>query len=469
VNSTIQSIDAESLAIIDLIKKYFETLSIEVGPVGNIFIVFMHDLAVHFSGILMHRKAVEHYSDVAQFPWVNKMYALSPYPIVDSVNIESSPTRDLKLWLRQLSLSYVALGPALPFGYHKDWFSAKMINLLGCYKPYSGAYLPRRADQIEWLLACVRELCKIYEIPNAKVELENWRKYAESHTAVKQILYRERGVLLGSRNNLQNRKLAVNFLQQEKEVIAITHGEVANSVMDEPPFGYSERTLCTILIDYGSFDCDGEYNGPLILPKQRMYRNGPVAESIHRPSDTIRLPASKPYRALYIPTTYTGNGLYGPFHIYEDALYRKWQHALFQTFPELTFKAHPKSVSRPPKSWKVERRQLEICINDYELLVFDYFATGSMLALVTDKPVIYFDIGLRRLHLEFIEDLKRRCEYAKIDLDSDMNQQVATALTKFWSSDVVRTNTTISRYSLCDDSRFKWLDVFRSVALGVAS
>ena len=44
-------IDADSLAIVDLIKKHFQTLSLEVGPVGNIYTIFMHDLTVHFSGI----------------------------------------------------------------------------------------------------------------------------------------------------------------------------------------------------------------------------------------------------------------------------------------------------------------------------------------------------------------------------------------------------------------------------------
>lgn len=466
VNSMPQSIDTDLLVIIELIKKRFQTLSMEVGPIGNIFTIFMHDLVVHFSGILMHRAALERYPDEVKFPWVNKNYALLPYTTDIHTNGRLNLANQLKSSLRRLPLSRVALGSALPFGYRQEWFAAKAINLLASYKPFVQAYLPQRNQQIDGLLDFVIDLCRLHGIPRVETVRENWQQYCAFHTSDEQPVFREHGILLGTRNNLENRKLAVNYLQQGKEVIAITHGEVANSVMDEPPFGYSERTLCTTLIDFGDFDCDGEYNAPLISPRQRFYRSAPVARSIHRPCDDIQLPNRQYCRALYIPTTYTGNGLYGPFHIYEDALYRRWQQALFGTFPGLTLKAHPKSRSQPPADIRVERRQLEACILDYELLVFDYFATGSMLALMSDKPVIYFDIGLRRLHPNFIKDLKSRCEYAKIDLAHNMEEQVRVALVCIRSAGVVRSNLAMAHYALCERPSFNWLELFSAAASG---
>ena len=67
------------MAIIDSIKEQFHSLSVGVGPIGNLYTVFMHDLAIHFTGILMHRESIEHYRDLVEFPLVNKSYALSPY------------------------------------------------------------------------------------------------------------------------------------------------------------------------------------------------------------------------------------------------------------------------------------------------------------------------------------------------------------------------------------------------------
>ena len=114
----------------------------------------------------------------------------------------------------------------------------------------------------------------------------------------------------------------------------------------------------------------------------------------------------------------------------------------------------------------MDRRQLEECIGDYDLLVFDYFATGAMLALVSDKPVIYFDIGLRRLHSQFMQDLKNRCEYAKIDLTHPFKTQVDGALTQFWSAGAVRSSTAVARYSLYSQNSFNWVALFRALNRG---
>jgi len=468
VNSTLRSIDTDSLGIVSMIRERYETIGQDVGPVGNIYMVFMHDLVVHFTGILMHRVAREYYSDSVQFPWIDKKYALAPF-LVDSIgNGYAGRHYSLYSRLRRLPLSRAALGEALPFGYQQDRMVAKLVNLLGSYKPFVQAYLPNRHDQIWDLLDCVSELCRLHGIPNSETVRHNWRRYVDIHSTQQQSVIKERGLLLGTRNSLQNRKLAVNYLQQDKEVVAVSHGEVANSVMDEPPFGYSERTLCTTLVDYGDFDSDGEYNVPLIPPRRLIKRDAPVVRSIHQANSEIRLSTRQFSRALYIPTTYSGNGLYGPFHIYEDAVYSRWQQALFESLPTLTMKVHPKSRSQPPANVSLEIRQLENCIQDYELFVFDYFATGSMLALMTPKPVIYFDIGLRRLHRMFEQDIKSRCEYAKIDLCGDLSNQVIGALDRFLLEEKTRNNNVIAQYALCQESRFNWLNLLKSVARGVS-
>ena len=67
-----QDIDTKALVIVEQLKRYHGQLSNEVGPVGNIFLIFTHDLVVHFSGILIQRGALEYYGDHVIFPWVNK-------------------------------------------------------------------------------------------------------------------------------------------------------------------------------------------------------------------------------------------------------------------------------------------------------------------------------------------------------------------------------------------------------------
>ncbi len=461
-----QKIDSDTLKVIEQIKRTYIEVSSEVGEAGNILLLFAHDLAVHFSGILIHREAQEHYADDFSFPYINRQYATSPHR-VGTASFESTVVgHGLKTYLRRLPLSHVALGEALPFGYRQDLIAAKWINLMGNYKPFVQAFLPRYKDQMQVLHDLIMQICFSIDIPDREVIWTNWHQYITLHTTPNQRVVCERGLILGTRNNLQNRKLATNYLQQGKEVVAVTHGEVANSVMDEPPFGYSERSLCSTLVDYGDFDQDGIFNRPWMLPKKRLYRSGPSALAAYKPSDHIVLSDRSRSRALYIPTTYTGNGLYGPFHAYEDAVYRRWQSGLVEAFPNLTFKVHPKSRSAPLEGVALDKRQLEDCISEYDLLVFDYFATGSMLAMVSDKPIIYCDIGLRRLHVEFLQDLKNRCEYVKIDLNCPIKPQLNDALLRCWANSVRRSNEEMKRYVFCEKTTFNWIDLFRTLEKG---
>ena len=90
-----------------------------------------------------------------------------------------------------------------------------------------------------------------------------------------------------------------------------------------------------------------------------------------------------------------------------------------------------------------------------------------MLALMSDKCVIYFDIGLRRLHQQFELDLKKRSEYAKINLASDVTRQVKTVVDQFWSSNEIRSNDVMAKYCLCKEDRFSWIDLILAVSAGL--
>ena len=108
----------------------------------------------------------------------------------------------------------------------------------------------------------------------------------------------------------------------------------------------------------------------------------------------------------------------------------------------------------------MEKRSLETCINNYDYLVFDYFATGALLGLVSDKPVIYCDIGLRNLHSEFLEDLKKRCEYVKIDLKEFDKELLAEQLRETLLSPRSFSNEEMKKYVFCESTEFSWKEIF---------
>jgi len=423
-------------------------------------------LVIHFTGILIHREAKSSYNNKNVFPYVNKTYALSPFEFHSTSDEPQIHRPSLKSRIRSLSLSRTALGEALPLASGVDRVAAKWINLFASQKEPTRVFLPKINDQIEALHELVSTLASDHELKGVGLIWKNWNYYVTAHVSAHQSIIRENGLLIGTRNNLQNRKLAANFLQQGKEVVAITHGEVANSVMDEPPFGYSERTMCSTLIDYGSADENGCFNQPWIQPPNTLFRSGGLTETIYKPSNTIRLPSRSRSRILYIPTTYHGNDLYGPFHAYEDSLYREWQAWLFKTVPELVYKVHPKSRSAPLEGAMIEREALDVCIPKYDVLVFDYFATGAMLALVSDKPVIYFDIGLRNLRQDFLDALKQRCEYIKIDISELESLDLTRLVEQLWTKKTERSNEAISRYVFSGTEKISWRNVFSAVNAG---
>ena len=414
----------------------------------------------------MHREAKGEYSDIVEFPFVTGRYAKHPYSLSDLDEIRTVGNGNLKALVRQLGLSKVALGHAVPIDKKTEWITGKLVNLLGAKKPFVQAFLPRREIQIQALKGLIEELSEELGIAEVDILLGNWQRYIKMHTTSEQSAISGCGVIVGTRNHLHNRKLALNYLQQEKEVVAITHGEVANSVMDEPPFGYSERTLCSVLVDYGDYDKDGSYNTPWLMPRQRIYRDGVIASKVYEPRSDIRFPGSRVASGLYIPTIHHGNTLYGPFHAFEDLKYRRWQDAVCRTLKGVTFKVHPKSRSGPIAGVRLEKRPLEVCIKDYDYLVFDYFATGAMLGLVSNKPVIYCDIGLRNLHPGFLNDLKNRCEYVKIDLENLDKNYLTIQLSEALSSQKSFSNEEIKKYVFCKSTKFSWMEIFLQLHSG---
>ena len=167
-------------------------------------------------------------------------------------------------------------------------------------------------------------------------------------------------VIVGARQNLQNRKLAINYLYQGKEVVALTHGEISSQIFDEPMYLYAERGLCTTLVEYGERIAGIGPGKIMNEPSKVLYRSSKTAKDIFRPSNKIWPKELGRARVLYIPTTYVGAHIYGPFHAYEDNVYWEWQKALSRIVPSIVVKQHPKS--RANYSLPVRTETMEVHI-----------------------------------------------------------------------------------------------------------
>ena len=89
-----------------------------------------------------------------------------------------------------------------------------------------------------------------------------------------------------------------------------------------------------------------------------------------------------------------------------------------------------------------------------------------MLALMSDKPVIYLDIGLRNLRQDFLGSLKQRCEYIMIDISELGSLDLTGLVGQLWATRTERSNESISSYVFASSEKISWKDVFSAVNAG---
>ena len=449
-----------SLEIYNYLLQRFGDSSGDFSPISNIFGLFFHDLMIHFSGIVIQREFVrQDKNEVVAFPFGSTKYARRPFIIDEQSYMDNSSKRNSvkKIW-RTGGIVPLAVGEGVPLDIRGQWLMRKSLTLLGKYQPFCKAYLPHREQQIDALCEVVRTLAQRFEIPAEEHLIENWANYSRHHTSSVQSRIKDDQVILGTRAVLQNRKLAMNFLQQDKDVIAMTHGEITSTIFNEPLFGYAELGFCSTLIDYGDLRLDAPLHESLSKPNKFLSRTSVSVQKIQNRRN-VRGASTKSgggkKKILYIPTTYNEKFHYGPYRGFEDGLYLKWQSELIAAVPELTIKPHPKCI-RPPFDCRQDERALQRCYLDYDVIILDYYSTAATLMIATDKPVIFFDIGLRNLVPDFKLLLKQRCDYVQIDWALDLSDQIRRSVNVPVDHSSVAARSKFSRFSIVTRSSDDW-------------
>ena len=148
---------------------------------------------------------------------------------------------------------------------------------------------------------------------------------------------------------------------------------------------------------------------------------------------------------------------YGPFRDMPDGMYLQWQEMLFREFPDAVWKGYPNDFSNrkavPVGAKHVTRVPFQDCLHEADVFIFDYLSTAFCLAAATDKPIIYFDVGLRNPSKTAWKGILNRCIYIPVDPEhaSNLREQV------LGRAQEPRRNTFTSRISLaatpCAQSR----------------
>ena len=278
--------------------------------------------------------------------------------------------------------------------------------------------IPNRSQQLRELRKTVCEICEVLELPDRP---QTTAALMEQH-----ILARSReedppdnlpysAILTGSLMASHSLFPAALGRFSGVPVIGVAHGEF-DGVVDEPAVGYTECTFADIRIGYGP-----EAGR---LPENHGYRKSlyTAPKYITADSNFIRsryvdevvepLGALESKVMIYVPAQFYGQHRYGPFHVMADQLYLAWQQKLFQEFPDMILKRHPKELRPklfPCNAVRVVYDLLEECLDQADIFVFDIFSGAMCIAAATSKPIIYFHLGLRNFTEIGERAIRQRC------------------------------------------------------------
>ena len=124
---------------------------------------------IHFTGIVIQRESINKYSQDACFPYVNRDYAIKPFPVSDFIG--RSRVASLRQRLRQGPVVPLAAGEAIPLGRIDAALLRNCFSLFTAYQAFDRAYLPRYDLQSDMLSNTILECSKEYDIKNPDVLL----------------------------------------------------------------------------------------------------------------------------------------------------------------------------------------------------------------------------------------------------------------------------------------------------------
>lgn len=235
-------------------------------------------------------------------------------------------------------------------------------------------------------------------------------------------------LLTGTLGNPSARLVAFHARERGIPVLVVHHG-AHHLVFEEPYYDLYEGRLVDGKVAYG--DVDAQARSGMAGPRTnvagapiRLFGRTDREVAAQRP--LAHPPPAGSLRgkaALYLGVEF-GSGRYGPFRDVHPARYAQWQERLIawlaqETGRMPTVRLHPKrpSTRYDPRGYTPSQRRMEEDLRLADVVVLDYPTTSLAHAVASGKPVLLFDLGLRRLHPAADRLIRARCHVATCDLD----------------------------------------------------
>lgn len=217
-----------------------------------------------------------------------------------------------------------------------------------------------------------------------------------------------------------NRLYAASYYEKGSKVIGVMHG-YGSGILNEPNNGYGEYSFISDLVLYGQCELNyniEKYQKPLTNVQNYHYFSDSTVKDIYDPKVEIKKFSDfTDPKILYVPTLFCGFGTYGPFRQIPDKLYINWMGNISKSIPNIFFKTHPKGFKGFENDINVKYigGYFEEIMNETDVFIFDYIGSAFTLACATDKPVIFFNLGINNIGNECYKRIKERTIFIEIN------------------------------------------------------
>ena len=234
-------------------------------------------------------------------------------------------------------------------------------------------------------------------------------------------------LVTGTLGDFRTRITALSAMARGIPVLTFHHG--AQSVIwDEPYHDLHEGSLSDFKVLYGDINLQREVGAVTSSSNLRGYetrlfsRTDKTVQYLRSATPVETLVSLEGKSALYLANQFE-SARYGPFRDIHPSTYLGWQQKLLAwlqtqtgTAPEV--RLHPKRPSThfDPQGYFLSDGNLIEAIERADVLVLDYPTTSLPIVIATTKPVLYFELGIRRLFPAVAQAIELRCMTSATDV-----------------------------------------------------
>ncbi len=433
------------LDIFFALKEKKKILSETFGNNQNLYNIFFYDILKIFTQILLknyeysNKYNLSYFENINQpnLPYISNKEIKEEVINLEGKNFGKKFESNFRIYLKNLYIFFLNLKNFSFFGkkiYLKgrgitkknlNEFSKLKINT--SFVPYRKINIKNHKEQILQIKYHIRDIISSNKILSRMKNLDMIIiKHIESFISKNFVFNTHKNkncfLVCNSGIELDIRISRDEFKTNQGKIINLVHGG-SSGVLDEPLWGDDgDNYIADYVVGYGSSYSENYSNSPYFKNKNFVYlHRNPEFENLYNPNKKI-LNTDLEGNNYYFPTTLRGaNYRHGPYQDIPDKIYLDWQSELNETFRgNIITKMHPKekfTFLYEDKIFKKVYGKLFDIIKDANLFVFDYFSTVFIEACTTDKPIIFFDLGIRNINSKSLELIKKRVVYFDIIKD----------------------------------------------------